>query len=131
VLPRPFNFAARHWHLSPYAENPFAALQIERIPIGQARPITLFTAPQERALLEACDDWQFPLFLTLVLTGLRPGGRTAPGVTGAQRSAGSSTSRATPSWGWSAGGSRGVSDPYSTSHGSTRTWNGLNSDGMG
>ena len=38
-----------------------------------AKTITLFTAEQERAFLEACDDWQFPLFLTLMLTGLRPG----------------------------------------------------------
>src|SRR5262249_39764752 len=68
-----FNYAARRRHLSPYAENPFTALEIERIPIEQARPITLFTAEQEGAFLEACDDWQFPLFLTLVLTGLRPG----------------------------------------------------------
>jgi integrase len=68
-----FNYAARRRHLSPYAENPFAALEIERIPVEQARPITLFTAQQERAFLEACDDWQFPLFLTLLLTGLRPG----------------------------------------------------------
>ena len=68
-----FNYAARRRHLSPYAENPFAALEIERIPIEHARPIALFTAEQERAFLEACDDWQFPLFLTLVLTGLRPG----------------------------------------------------------
>ena len=68
-----FNYAARRRHLSPYAENPFAALEIERIPVEQARPITLFTAEQERAFLEACDDWQFPLFLTLMLTGVRPG----------------------------------------------------------
>jgi integrase len=68
-----FNYAARRRHLSPYSENPFTALEIERIPIEQNRPITLFTAGQERAFLEACDDWQFPLFLTLVLTGLRPG----------------------------------------------------------
>jgi integrase len=68
-----FNYAARRRHLSPYADNPFAALAIERIPVQNARPITLFTAGQERAFLEACDDWQFPLFLTLVLTGLRPG----------------------------------------------------------
>ena len=33
----------------------------------------MFTAAQEQAFLEACDDWQFPLFLTLRLTGLRPG----------------------------------------------------------
>jgi integrase len=68
-----FNYAARHRHLSPYADNPFAALAIERIPVQNARPITLLTAEQERAFLQACDDWQFPLFLTLILTGLRPG----------------------------------------------------------
>lgn len=68
-----FNYAARRRHLSPYAENPFAALGIDRIPVEQVRPITLFSADQERAFLEACDDWQFPLFLTLLLTGLRPG----------------------------------------------------------
>ncbi|HKB35830.1 MAG TPA: tyrosine-type recombinase/integrase [Gemmataceae bacterium] len=68
-----FNYAARRRHLPPYAENPFAALEIDRIPVGEARPITLFSEEQERAFLEACDDWQFPLFLTLMLTGLRPG----------------------------------------------------------
>jgi integrase len=68
-----FHYAARRRHLSPYAENPFTALEIERIPVEHARPITLFTAAQERAFLEVCDDWQFPLFLTLILTGLRPG----------------------------------------------------------
>src|SRR5436305_1214985 len=36
-------------------------------------PIELLTPDQERALLGACDDWQFPVFLTLLLTGLRPG----------------------------------------------------------
>src|SRR5947209_4985465 len=68
-----FNHAARRRHLPPYAENPFAALGIERIPIDLARPITLFTGEQERAFFEACDGWQFALFLTLALTGLRPG----------------------------------------------------------
>lgn len=68
-----FNYAAKHRHLSPYTENPFRTLEINRIPIGQVRPIELFTATQEREFLEACDDWQFPLFLTLMLTGLRPG----------------------------------------------------------
>src|SRR5205814_9957411 len=62
-----FNYAARRRHLPPYAENPFAALQIERIPVEQARPITLFTTEQEPTFLGACDDWQFPLFLTLLL----------------------------------------------------------------
>ncbi len=68
-----FGYALRRRHLSPYAENPFSALQIERIPIEDARPIVLLTPDQERAFLEACDEWQFPLFLTLMLTGLRPG----------------------------------------------------------
>jgi integrase len=35
--------------------------------------VEIFTPEQERAFLETCDDWQFPLFLTLMLTGLRPG----------------------------------------------------------
>ncbi len=68
-----FNYAAKRRHLPPYAENPFRALGIDRIPVEEARPITLFTAEQERAFLEACDAWQFPLFLTLLLTGPRPG----------------------------------------------------------
>ena len=68
-----FNYAGKRRHLSPYAESPFAALEIDRIPVEHARPISLLSASQERAFLEACDDWQFPLFLTLLLTGLRPG----------------------------------------------------------
>lgn len=68
-----FSFAAKRRHLPPYADNPFSALEIDRIPVQQSRPITLFTPPQERAFLEACDRWQFSLFLTLMLTGIRPG----------------------------------------------------------
>ncbi|MCA1693962.1 MAG: hypothetical protein LC749_04080, partial [Actinobacteria bacterium] len=68
-----FHFAARRRHLPPYAENPFTTLEIGRIPVEESRPITLFSHEQERAFLGACDDWQFPLFLTLMLTGLRPG----------------------------------------------------------
>ena len=68
-----FNFAAKHRHLPPYADNPFTAIEIERIPIEDAKPFVDMTPEQERAFLEACDDWQFPIFLTLMLTGLRPG----------------------------------------------------------
>jgi integrase len=68
-----FAFAAKRRHLPPYADNPFSAMEVDRIPVERARPIVLLTAEQERAFLEACDDWQFPLFLTLLLTGLRPG----------------------------------------------------------
>lgn len=63
-----FNYAGRHRHLSPYAENPFRALEISRIPIENARPITIFDVSTERAFLDACDRWQFPLFLTMLLT---------------------------------------------------------------
>ena len=68
-----FGFAARRRHLSPYAENPFSLLDLDRMPVEDARPILILTGEQERRFLEACDDWQFPIFLTLMLTGLRPG----------------------------------------------------------
>lgn len=68
-----FTFAAKRRHLSPYAENPFSNLDIDRIPIEDAKPVTILAPEQERAFLQACDDWQFPMFLTLMLTGLRPG----------------------------------------------------------
>ena len=68
-----FAYAARRRHLSAYAENPFAQIEVDRVPVELARPVVLFTPDQERRFLEACDDQQFPLFLTLMLTGLRPG----------------------------------------------------------
>src|SRR5207244_2750029 len=68
-----FNYAAKRRHLSPYAENPFSTIEIDRIPVENAKPIVLLTVEQERQFLEACDGWQFPIFLTLMLTGLRPG----------------------------------------------------------
>jgi integrase len=68
-----FNYAKRHRHLSPYAENPFQVIEIGRIPIEDAKPIVIFTDEQAAIFLEACDDWQFPIFLTMLLTGLRPG----------------------------------------------------------
>src|SRR4051812_49837202 len=66
-------YAAKRRHLSPYAGNPFTAMEVDRIPVEQSKPIVLFTPDEERRFLEACDDQQFPLFLTLMLTGLRPG----------------------------------------------------------
>lgn len=68
-----FSYAGSRRHLSPYAPNPFRTLEIDRVPIENYRPIKLFTLDQERAFLDACDEWQYPLFLTLMLTGLRPG----------------------------------------------------------
>jgi integrase len=68
-----FTYAAKRGHLPPYAENSFSAIEIDRIPVENSKSIVLLTAEQEGQFLEACDDWQFPLFLTLMLTGLRPG----------------------------------------------------------
>lgn len=68
-----FNHAAKRRHLPPYADNPFAAIEVDRIPVETSRPVELLTPEQEDAFLGACDDWQFPVFLTLLLTGLRPG----------------------------------------------------------
>ena len=68
-----FGFAAKRRHMPPYAENPFKAIEIGRMPIDDAKPITILTLEQEKKMLEACDDWQLPIFATLMLTGLRPG----------------------------------------------------------
>ncbi len=68
-----FNYAAKHRHLPPYAENPFLVIEVRRLPIEDARPVIAFTDEQSQRFLAACDDWQFPVFLTLMLTGLRPG----------------------------------------------------------
>ena len=68
-----FNYAQRNRHLSPYAENPFRTIEVSRMPVEDFRPVVVFTEEQECNFLKACDDWRFPLFLTLLLTGLRPG----------------------------------------------------------
>ena len=68
-----FSYAAKRRHLSAYSENPFITIEVDRMPVEDARPIVLLTAEQEKLSLERCDDWQFPIFLTLMLTGLRPG----------------------------------------------------------
>ena len=68
-----FSYAMKRRHLSPYAENPFSSLDLDRIPVENSKPVIIFTPEQEREFLQVCDDWQFPLFLTLILTGLRPG----------------------------------------------------------
>jgi integrase len=68
-----FNFAVKRRHLSPYAENPFSVLDIDRIPIENAKTIVLMTPDEEAKFLEACDGWQLPVFATLMFTGIRPG----------------------------------------------------------
>jgi len=68
-----FSYAAKRRHLSAYAENPFMVIEVDRMPVEDSKPIVLLTAEEEKQFLEACDDWQFPIFLTFMLMGLRPG----------------------------------------------------------
>ncbi|MFO1093307.1 MAG: site-specific integrase [Planctomycetaceae bacterium] len=68
-----FRFALKRRHLSPYADNPFSELEIDRLPIENVKPVQILTPELDARLLEACDEWQFPIFLTLMFTGLRPG----------------------------------------------------------
>ena len=66
------NYAAKNRHLPPYASNPFQDIEIRRIPVENAKPIEIFTCQMEENFLKACDSWQFPIFATLFMTGLRP-----------------------------------------------------------
>jgi integrase len=68
-----FGYAIKHRHLSPYADNPFQALELDRLPIEDSKPIVLLTDDQEAKFLGACDDWQLQIFATLLFTGIRPG----------------------------------------------------------
>ncbi len=67
------NFAQRQRHLPPYTENPFRVVEINRIPIEDAKPVVAFSSEEQLSLLTFCDEWQLPLFATLLFTGLRPG----------------------------------------------------------
>ena len=67
------SYAAKRRHLPPYTENPFKTIEIDRIPVDDSTFFVGFTEDQERAFLAGCDEWQFPIFITLLLTGLRSG----------------------------------------------------------
>jgi integrase len=69
-----FNWAARRRMLPPYAENPFAAVGVDRLKDRPADAAPrVFSPDQERAFFAACDDWQRPLFAVLAAYGLRVG----------------------------------------------------------
>ncbi|KKN83112.1 hypothetical protein LCGC14_0302250 [marine sediment metagenome] len=68
-----YGFAHSHRFLPPYADNPFAALAVDRMPVEDAKRIHVFAAAEEFSFLSACDDWQFPVFYILAKTGLRSG----------------------------------------------------------
>ncbi len=68
-----FQYAIKRRHLPPYSENPFSAIEIESITVENAKPIVLLSVEEERAVLKACDAWEYPILLVLLLTGMRPG----------------------------------------------------------
>jgi hypothetical protein len=43
-----FAFALKGRHLPPYSENPFTTIQIDRIPVEDAKPVTIFTPSPKR-----------------------------------------------------------------------------------
>lgn len=61
-----FTYAGKRRHLPPYAENPFKLLEVDRLTIEDAKPILIFSADQEGQFLDACNDWELPIFLTLM-----------------------------------------------------------------
>ena len=50
-----FNFALKRRYLSPYMDNPFSVIEIDRMPISDGRRHRGLTLEQEQQLLEACD----------------------------------------------------------------------------
>lgn len=68
-----FNFAVKRRHLPPYSDNPFSLIDIDRIPIEDAKPFIDLPPEVQQSLLRACNEWAYPIFATLMLTGLRPG----------------------------------------------------------
>ncbi len=68
-----YAFAAKSRHLPPYAANPFAAIQLDRMKNEDAKPIFVFTEQQAVAFLTAANEWAFPIHCLLLLSGMRPG----------------------------------------------------------
>ena len=68
-----FAYAAKNRHLPPYAANPFAVLQLDRMRTEDAKPIFVFTEQQAVAFLNSANEWAFPIHCLLLVTGMRPG----------------------------------------------------------
>lgn len=68
-----YSYAAKRRHLPPYAGNPFAEINIDRMKIEDAKPIFVFDAESELAFFESANNWEFPLHFVLAKTGMRVG----------------------------------------------------------
>lgn len=68
-----YQYALTRRHLPPYAGNPFAALPLDRLNGDDAKPVFVFTAHTELAVLRAASPWAFGFHFALAKTGLRVG----------------------------------------------------------
>lgn len=68
-----YGFAAKKRHLPPYGENPFAGLGGKKFRVEDAKPVFVFDQATELQLLQAADDWSFPIHFILAKTGIRVG----------------------------------------------------------
>lgn len=68
-----FNYAHKQRLLSPYEDNPFSHVAIDKLRNREPSSIRLLAIDQLKAFFQACDDWQFSLFFLLSLYGLRVG----------------------------------------------------------
>jgi hypothetical protein len=55
-----FNFAVKRRHLPPYGDNPFSLIDIDRIPVEDAKPFIDIPPEVQQSLLRACDAWAYP-----------------------------------------------------------------------
>lgn len=70
-----FNYALKRRMLPPYAENPFSCFPIEQLRDERETDdaLRLFSAEQEKAFFDCCNDWQRDIFLMLASYGMRVG----------------------------------------------------------
>ncbi len=70
-----FNWARRHQHLPPFAESPFSSETVDKLQrrARNGQPERVFSEKEMESFLEACDDWQRPIFVVLAAYGLRVG----------------------------------------------------------
>ncbi len=43
-----FTYATKRRHLPPYIENPFKVIEVDRLPVEDAKPVVIFSPEQER-----------------------------------------------------------------------------------
>jgi integrase len=95
-----FSWAAKRRYLPPYAGNPFSSFPIESIGNREQREAEMLTPEDQAAFVRACDAWQRPIFLTLLIYGLRVGELTHLLVSDVDFEAGALLIRSKPEMLW-------------------------------